>query len=325
MSAARGAWVLVAPATVLPRLEVLRARHALARPVVVHARSTIPRVHEWADLLPAGAAGVLVVGDRRHSPRTAVPGLFVASSDGAAVPIGWLPLGSPGVDSFVAAATSVLGRTHEGPVAVLGQRSARYQRLGERLVHHLGSRPSVRWGAERLTREDVCAALRVGLGPAVYLGHGRPTGWAGYRGLRAEHLRPVEERDAHPLGCLVSVTCWTASRWRTGASFSEQVVLQGSAASALGAIRPVEHLASTRVVVALASTIRAGAGDVASLLRGAFLAEGRPVPEARDVRLVGDPLAGLGAEPGAARRAAGVFAPPPDLRPQDGPVTEEVA
>jgi hypothetical protein len=318
-----GAWVLVAPAAVVGDLAPLVDVHARSRPVVVRPQDGLPAPGQWPELVPEGAAGVLLVGDRRHSPRSALPGLFVPGADGAHVPVGWLPVGRVGFERFVPSAVRVQDRRAEGPLAVLGQRSARYQRLADRLVHHLDDAPALRWGAERLTREDLCAALTAGLGAAVYLGHGRPSGWAGYRGLRAAHLEEIADR---PLGCLLSVTCWTASRWRVGTSFAEQVVLQGSAAAAIGAVRPVQHLASTRVVVALAAALRTGPEVVAALLRGTFLDGGVPLPEAADLRLVGDPLARLGSEPDAARRAREVFAPPPDLRPQDlDRAAEEVA
>lgn len=322
MTTGPGAWVLVAPPRAVPDLAPLVAAHAARRPVVVHERSRPPAPDQWQRLVPAGAAGALLVADRRHSPRSVVPGPFVTGADGRPVPVGWVPLTRSGVAPFVTTAIAVQQRTAPAPLAVLGQRSARYQRLAERLVHHLGDAPALRWGSERLTREDLCDALTAGLGAAVYLGHGRPSGWAGYRGLRASHL---EEVALHPLGCLLSVTCWTASRWRVGTSFAEQVVLQGSAASAVGAVRPVDHLSSTRVVLALAAALRAGATDVAGLLRGTLL-DRHLTAEGADLRLVGDPLALLAAEPDAARRAAAVFAPPPDLRPDDlDPTTEEVA
>ncbi|WP_148571606.1 C25 family cysteine peptidase [Nocardioides caldifontis] len=319
----RGAWVLVAPPALVEPFAPLVEAHGRDRPVVVHERTTVPDPDEWPSLLGPGAAGALLVADRRRSPRSALPGVFVRGSDGAAVPVGWVPAGAGGVAQLVATALAVRRRTDTGPLAVLGQRSARYQRLSERLEHHLHSAPSVRWGAERVTREDLCTALEAGLGAAVYLGHGRPSGWAAYRGLRAAHLAGLARR---PLGCVLSVTCWTASRWRVGTSFSEQLVLQGSAAATVGATRPVEHLASTRVVVALAAAVRSDPPDVATLLRRTLLVGGKPTPEARDLRLCGDPLASLAAEHGATARAAAVFAPPPDLRPQDRHHrTEEVA
>ena len=316
MTSSPGAWVLVGPGGAIDALRDLVALRRRERPVVLHRRDSPPEAEVWPTLVPSGAAGVLLVGDRRHAPRTVVDGPFVVGKDGAAVPLGWVPLPSsrgPGLRALVATTCRVAPRSESAPVAVLGQRSPRYRRLGERTVHHLGGVPALRWGAERVTREDLVAGLAAGLGVAVYLGHGRPSGWAAYRGLRAEHLAPLA---AEPLGCLLSVTCWTASRRGVGSSFCEQVVLSGAAATSVGAVRPVEHLASTRVVLALAAALRVGAADAATLLRATLLDDaGDPVPEAADLRLCGDPLASLGAAQGAAEQASAVFAPPPDLQP----------
>jgi len=304
-----GCWVLVAPRDETAVLRPLVRAHEQAREVVVRSSAVVPSHDDWRRLVPAGAAGVLVVGDRRRSPTTVLPGPFVLAEDGYVVPAGWVPA-TGDLSRWVASAVAVQGRRAVSPVAVLGQRSPRYQRLSARFVHHLHEVESLRWGAERLTREDLVAALSSGLGAAVYLGHGRPSGWAAYRGLRAQHLAPLADR---PLGALLSVTCWTASRHRVGTSFAEQVVLSGAAAASAGAIRPVQHLDTMRIVVALARGWRAGAGNVAGLLSAAFLDPiGRPTVEAASFRLCGDPLAKVTAAEDCVARARAVFAPAPD-------------
>ena len=118
-----------------------------------------------------------------------------------------------------------------------------------------------------------------------------------------------------PLGALLSLTCWTASRRGVGTSFSEQVVLQGAAAAAVGAIRPVLHLDNTRIVVALAAALRGPAPNVGSLLRAMLLADGAPSAEAASYRLVGDPLASLSGADDVLARARAVFAPVPTTCP----------
>ena len=308
-----GAWVLVTPPQFRAALDPLVLEHARRREVVVHELAQLPGPDHWSALVPTGSRGVLVVGSRRRSPATVLPGLFVHDRAGRPVPAGWLPA-TPALSVFAAAAARVQRRASVAPVAVLAQRSARYQRLTSRLVHHLGEVESLRWGAERLTREDVVRALSAtGLGTAVYLGHGRPSGWAAYRGLRAAHLSPV---SASPVGCLLSLTCWTASRWRVGTSFAEQVVLLGATASSVGAVRPVLHLDTTRVVLALAAALRGGARDTAALLSSTFLdGGGVPTLEAESFRLCGDPLAPTASDEKAAERARAVFAPAPDFRP----------
>src|SRR5680860_1544810 len=144
--------------------------------------------------------------------------------------------------------------------------------------------------------------------------HGRrPIPRAAYRGLRAGHLSSLA---AEPVGCLLSLTCWTASRWRVGTSFAEQVVLLGAAAASMGAVRPVLHLDTTRVVLGLAAALHQRAPDVATLLSSTFLdLEGLPTAEAGLFRLCGDPLAPTASEEHAAERARAVFAPAPDVRP----------
>jgi hypothetical protein len=242
-----------------------------------------------------------------------LPGVLLRDRDGRPVPVGWVPAVRE-LDAFTAAAVDVLSREEtDAPVAVLGQVSARYRHLADRLEHHLDGVPTVRWGAERVTREDMLTGVTAGLGLAIYLGHGRPSGWAAYRGLRGPDLAPVAER---PLGCLMSVTCWTASRRGVGVSFAERVVLLGAAVSSLGAIRPVLHLDSTRVVVAIAHALVRRPASVEALITDTFTdAAGDPTPEAFAYRLCGDPAASLASAAGAAKRASDVFAPAPDFVP----------
>lgn len=298
-------------------------------------------VRALPDRIPAGVEAVVRVGDQRLSPARALRGPVLPTSDVRGwVPAGWVPA-DEGLPAFVAAAASAVRRADEAPVAILGQRSQRYARLAERLESNLKPDQTVRWTAERITREDLLAALGCGLGLAVYLGHGRPNGWAAYRGLRSTHLLEPEHRGSgRPLGALVSVTCWTASRWRTRRSFTEQAVGSGRAAAAVGSIRPVEHLASTRLVLALAGALQSNPPTTigALMVRIALPvvpmrphltppAGGQarlvPRPEAGTLRLVGDPCAPLAAAAGAAAHARSVFAPALDHVPvtQDRPVT----
>jgi hypothetical protein len=295
-----------APRDVLGPLRPWLDAHAASREVRV--------VRVLPGLLPAGTEAVVRVGDPRCSPARALPGPVLAAEDGY-VPAGWVPADAA-LPVFARVAATVLRRDETAPVALLGQRSRRYARLTQRLEANLHPVPTVRWTAERLTREDLLAALGVGLGLAVYLGHGRPTGWAAYRGLRAAHLVEEHDRGAGlPLGGLVSVTCWTASRWRTRRSFAEVVVASGQAAACVGSVRPVEHLASMRLVLAMAAAVVGGAHTVGDLLAG-MAVETAAAPgtngaraDAATLRLVGDPLAPLAGAAGAAGRAGAVVAP----------------
>lgn len=308
-----------APRDSLGTLRPWLQAHASRRPVEVRAQLPHP--------LPAGTRAVVRVGDPRFSPARALIGPVLVAEDGSYVPAGWVP-DDETLPTFARTAAAVVGRAEPVPVALLGQRSHRYARLTERLETNLRPVPTLRWTAERLTREDLLAALGSGLGLAVYLGHGRPTGWAAYRGLRAAHLtEPAHRGAALPLGGLFSVTCWTASRWRARRSFAEVAVSSGRTAAAVGSVRPVEHLASMRLVLAMAAALRDGdALTVGDVLVGMAVRPGArppsplappargdsPQADAATLRLIGDPLAPLAGSAGATARARAVFAPAPD-------------
>lgn len=306
------AWGLIAPRAAIPLLGPLIRAHARRRPVRVVERETLPSAVELSALV-VGMAGALLVGDRRRAPRSVLPGPFVAAADGRDVPVGWLPwTEDAALERFGHSAARVLRRAGAvGPLALLGQWDERYLRLAERMAAHLheGERalvPAVRWTADRLTRADLLRGLQLGPGLAIYFGHGRPNGWAAYHGLREHHLAGWQ---GEPLGALLSVTCYTASRWRVGVSFSEGVVLRGIAAAALGAVAPVKHVDNMRWMVGLGQALRGGADTL-----GAALLEAVPdEPRARSAyRILGDPLAPLVGARRAEQRTASVYAPAPD-------------
>jgi hypothetical protein len=194
---------------------------------------------------------------------------------------------------------------------VLGQWEPRYIQLAGRLEANLrrGGEPPfpvLRWTSERITRSDLVDGLRLGLGVGIYFGHGRPSGWAGYHGLRARHL---VEAAGEPLGVLFSVTCLTANRWRVGLSFSEAVVTGGAAAAAVGAVDLVAHVDNMRWMLGLADALRSGE----SRLGPALLAASTRSISQTPYRIVGDPLALLAGTAAGARRAERVFAPAPEL------------
>lgn len=288
-------FVLVAPRCALSAARPLlaaRERERAVRHVLVGDGETID-----ADALRShleGAAAGLVVSNGARSPRNALPSAVISTENGRRVPVGWLPLQarSSGLEiAFGAAARVATRRQRSGTtVAVLGQWVERYLRLSVRMSSYL-ARPSlshvdtVRWTAEMITRDQLAVGLDSGLGAVVYFGHGRPSGWAAYHGVRAHHLRVSE-----PMGAILSMTCYTASRWRVGRSFAEQMVLQGSAAAAVGAVRPVEHLENTRWMVGVARALASGHSDLGSVLAAAVPTE---VHAKSGYRIIGDPLASL--------------------------------
>lgn len=255
--------------------------------------------HEVLHALPDLASGVdalLVVGPRHRAPSTVLPGPLVPASDHRLVPAGWLPATTPqAVARFARAAAQVHRRSQERfprtTLAVLGQRAPRYDRLAARTLAtaHAADQPAVTWTAYDLTRTDLAEHLHRGPGVAVYLGHGRPTGWVGYAGLRAHHLGPARARNhPRPVGAVLSLTCHTASRYRTGLSFAEALPLAGVCAATVAAVSRTRHQANARWAVRIAAEVGA-AGSVGELVRKIALHD----PHSTAYRIIGDPTAPL--------------------------------
>jgi hypothetical protein len=264
-----------------------------------------PDLLTYRDAVPAetdlerelgNAVAVMFVYPGNRSPRTVIGNLFLTGGNGRKVPVGLVPF-KKSISEFVKAAAMVQSRKRERiSMALLAQRHPRYLRLADRVENLLELKDSslafFKWSADVVFREDMVRGLSGGLGLALYLGHGRPVGWAGYYGLRAHHFGKAEE----PLGTLISLCCLTASRRRTGVSFSEQMVLKGFAASAFGAVSPTLHTDNTRWAVRLIEELTAGTGTIGDLILKACPEN----PAAyRPYRLIGDPLAPLYAGTGA--------------------------
>ena len=299
----------------LRRLEPLRAAHASLRPVRVFESAVVDaRLGPWNEALES-AAGLLLVGDRRRSPRHALPGIFARAPSGRRVPIGWLPEVPERLGAYAEAAASVVRRRAAGrvggPLALLGQWDERVLRLISDLEQRLGTQGGVwelfRWSAERITRMEMLKALGTGPAAALYFGHGRPVGWAGYHGVRAEHL---DANGGVPLGAVLSITCHTANRLRVSLSFAEELVLRGVAAAAVGATSRTVHLENGLLMVKLTGALReSNPGTLADLLLAADLTEAEAT---QTYRIIGDPLAPLVADALASERARAVFAPAPN-------------
>ena len=253
---------------------------------------------------------VLVVGPRNRSPRTVLPGPVLRTREGRGVPVAWLPdTGADAVRTFARAAARVHARAQawQPPAhrtrtfAVLGERQPRFDRLADRILglareDRSGGLAPTRWTAYEVDRDELVRRLGRGPGLAVYVGHGRPVGWVGYAGLRAHHLVAAE-----PAGAVLSLTCKTASRRRTGLSFAESLPLRGVAAAAVGAVGVTSHPANARWALRI-TRAAPGAATIGDLL----VAVTRNDPAAAAYRLLGDPTAPL-------------------LDPLDGPVAAEAS
>jgi hypothetical protein len=293
-------------------LEPLRrayARRGFGEVVVTPASPPAPgEVGELA----ADVDAVLLTYPRSRAPRTVVPWPAATVGDGRRVPVGIVPSAGDAVARFAMAAASVHLRAVGDPrpgtsVALLAQRSARYLDLAARIRRLLGEHERTAddvfwWPADEIVRDDLVRGLAAGLAVTVYVGHGRPRGWVGYAGVRAHHLSESDPGVPAEVGAIVvSLACQTASRYRTGLSFAEAVVAQGSAAGAIGAVSTTRHVANARWSLRLAAALGAGAATAGELLVAAE-------PDAllgRCYRLIGDPLAPLLDAPGgrAAARA----------------------
>lgn len=258
-----------------------------------------------------------------------------------AVPIGWVPdVGAAGLARFAHAAAVLQARAAaqlaRGPIALLGQWEDRTLRMAGRtevlLRAPVGTGAAgdastlpggadgtarraqpmqiLRWTADRIVRRDLLVALRMGLGVALYLGHGRPIGWAGYHGLHTRHLRHAR---GEPQGTVLTLACDVGRRPQSGLGFAETLMVEGIAASALGAVDRTLHIDNSHFVIDLCHALRAGAQTLADLV----LAARRPgQPDRarceRRYRIFGDPLAPLLGSLDAHECASQVFAPGPD-------------
>ena len=306
----RGLWLVVGSADALARLQPLldarRKRQPVKTIVCAEQEARLPTIEE----LPADTEAVLVVGPPRVSPRRGLPGLWLEDRAGRKVPVGWLPDKGEGLSTYAQAAARVLARSPtERAMVVLGQWEDRFLRVSLRtqrwLEKHGGDAPGFLWTADRISRPDMLDGLSLGPAAAMYFGHGRPRGWAGYHGVRYEHF----DRDwAEPTGALLAVCCENASRWRTSTSFAERMVLRGFAGAMFAAVTKTTHEDNRRWGPALCEAYTEHKPEtLADLVRLADVPE--KLKDAGPYRFIGDPLMPLSGAAGVGQKATQVFAP----------------
>ncbi len=311
-------WAVAGSREALHELAPLIQAHQAARPVktlLIHKRT-----HQLSEIVKSPLldtlAGLLIIGPRAQSPRRALPGLFLSDSHGRPIPVGWLPEVLPQLQTFAESASAVVRRARTtgplGPVALLGQWEDRAIRMTAQMEKCFAATKNkvkvFRWTSERIVRRDLLPALGIGMGAALYVGHGRPSGWAGYSGVRARHLQYAQ---GSPIGVIFSFACDVANRFKVGLSFAEACVLSGICAASFGATKATFNIKNAYLANNVCETLarKSNIRTLGDLLLNSDLTDKHAISS---YRILGDPLAPLIGATEAARRAKTVYAPAPD-------------
>lgn len=205
---------------------------------------------------------------------------------------------------FAEAAAAVCKRQGPaGPIALLAQWDERAHQAAEQAAQLLPR--ALFWPARIITGRDLPAALGIGVGAAVYFGHGHCGGWDGYWGIHAEALISTLTETA---GAVFSLTCMANQRPPGRLSFHEELVLSGFCASAFGSAGRTCHRRNRVLGLALCRAMQTNAtvADVVRNCQASWLSRVA-------YTIAGDPLASLSGSPRASERAAEIerrFWPP---------------
>lgn len=261
-----------------------------------------PAVDFYTTHLDRSINAVLVVGKKSYAPSTVLPGPFLFFQE-KKIPAAWLPLQKEDdVNIFIQTLKKVHLRKKSLPgMALLAQWHPQYLRLTKRMSDLLDDQiPVFKWTGDVITREDVVHALGSGLGMGIYFGHGRSVGWVGYYGMRSHHFKNFK---GNPMGCVLSLCCKTASRKRTGLSYTEAFPLMGISAAAFGAVRETRHTDNMKWAIRICDAINEGIDNLGDLL----LYSGPPDIEAAEhYRIIGDPFAPLYSDTASIKKAKAV-------------------
>lgn len=276
-----------------PLLEVYRQRFNLS---IYDIGCSLPDQQELVSLSENQDA-IFLISNRQYAPRTVLTGPFIKRADGENIPAAWLPYTTDeDLRCFASNAADVHLRHYpeKNSIAILGQWNRKYLNLADRIEALLSdtafNHHAFRWTSDYVVREDMVNGLNTGLAMAIYVGHGRPIGWVGYRGTRSHHFN---DNKGKPIGALFSLCCETASRRRNGLSFSEAIPLMGKAAACFGAVDKSLHIDNVRWATGICHGIKMGHTYIGELLKTA-----RPyAPSSLSrYRILGDPLAPLVAD-----------------------------
>jgi len=281
-------------AAIEPLLKVYRQRFNLT---VYDIGNSLPDQQQLV-LLSVKQDALLLISNRQYAPRTVLTGPFIEREDRENIPAAWLPYTTnEALQCFASNAAVVHKRQYpkNNTSAVLGQWNRKYLNLADRIEALLNdanliNQHTFRWTSDYLIREDMVEGLNTGLAMAIYVGHGRPVGWVGYRGTRSHHF---DNKASKPMGALFSLCCETASRKRNGLSFSEAMPLLGQAAACFGAVDKSLHIDNVRWATGICQGLKMGHTNIGELLKAAM--PSAPSSLSR-YRILGDPLAPLVAD-----------------------------
>ena len=268
---------------------------------LIDARRRLGSVHLAASLADAlaHADSILVAGG--ETPQSAI----LKADDGRRVPVGWIAAERESTAAFARAAAEVASRQEHGltigPAILLAQWDERALLLADEVERTCRAR-LLRWTAERVGRRDLLDALRCGPGAALYLGHALSGGWVGYGGLTAGVL---STRRMQPLGAILTVASDAGQRHGRRPSFSDELVMRGGCAAALGAVGKTPHETNRVLARCMARALHSSRTLGELLLR-------MPEETLRGYRIAGDPAAALIGAEHAYETAAAVYAPTPD-------------
>ncbi|MBS1752191.1 MAG: hypothetical protein JST63_20005 [Bacteroidetes bacterium] len=258
-----------------------------------------PEKNFYTNILTGDIDAVLVVGKKAYAPSTVLPGPFLFAA-ARKIPAAWLPIQKEeDVYLFIQTLKKVHRRRRTVPgMALLAQWHPQYlkltQRMSDLMRHQI---PVYKWTGDIITREGVVEALGSGLGLGIYFGHGRSVGWVGYYGMRSHHFQNFKGK---PLGCMLSLCCKTASRKRTGLSYTESFPLMGISAASFGAVRETRHTDNMKWAIRICSALNEGVDNLGDLL---LHAEPPNIEAVEHYRIIGDPFAPLYSDKGSIKIA----------------------
>jgi hypothetical protein len=327
-------WIAIGPAPSLSVLGPLRDEH-------LHAGSA-----ELVEVAPKNFAQyvqnvrmpdttVLMVEDPTvPSVRDLVRSPFVPTSHAQSVCVGWVRLGVSGLRAYALRAVALRARSREEAraIALLAPREDRYLQLLSELEVCASEAEHVsvfRWSAERIRREPLVRALRLGASAVVFSGHGTARGWFAYGGVSANTLGVGDAWESHQTcAVLFSLSCSTGAPVELPGvpggvrelAFADGVVEKGIAGAVFAPLGNPLHAGSRVLARALVrAMLGATAGDrveadggaddsLRAVLQRALLLGG----SLEGCVVLGDPEMPLRATAGAVERGRAVFAPAAD-------------